>query len=90
MEQVIGAIGVDSRECFFWDVRTGAEIDLVIERGGCLHGFEFKRSLSPKFSRSMRSAIETLDLSDLTVVYPGEHTFALAENVVVKPLAEFT
>lgn len=89
MEQVIGSIGADDRACFFWAVHTGAELDLVIERGGEQHGFEFKRTLSPKFTRSMHSAFDTLELSELTVVYPGEHTFPLAENVVVKPLAAF-
>ena len=38
----------------------------------------------------MRSAIETLELSSLTVIYPGEQTFSLAEKVKVKPLIAFS
>lgn len=70
-----------------WGVHTGAGLDLVIERDGNRCGFEFKRTLSPGFSRSMRSAFETLQISELTVVFPGNNTYALAENVVVRPLA---
>ena len=89
MEQIIGALGADDRQCYFWAVHTGAELDLIIEQSRERLGFEFKRTLAPKFSRSMRSALETLELSHLTVVYPGKHTFPLAENVTVKPLAAF-
>jgi predicted AAA+ superfamily ATPase len=90
MEQVIGAIGADDRQCYFWAVHTGAELDLVLERGHERLGFEFKRTLTPTVSRSMRSALETLELSSLTVVYPGTQTFDLSEKVAVKPLAAFS
>ena len=83
------SIGVDDRHCFFWAVHTGAEIDLVVENGPNLLGFEFKRTLAPKATRSMHSAMETLGLAKLTVVYPGEKEFPLAESMVVKPLAAF-
>lgn len=90
MTQVIETTGADDRECFFWSLHSGAELDLLIERAGQRHGYEFKRTLSPVFTRAMRSAVETLELSDLTVVYPGTHSFPLAENVMVKPLAEYS
>jgi len=89
LEQVIRSIGADDRHCFFWAVHTGAEIDLVVEDGPNLLGFEFKRTLAPKVTRSMHSAMETLGLAKLTVVYPGENDFPLAESMIVKPLAAF-
>ena len=89
MEQVIRSLGVDDRHCFFWAVHTGAEIDLVIEDNRRLLGFEFKRTLAPKMTRSMRSAIETLGLSELSVVYPGREDYPLAESVVARPLRAF-
>jgi uncharacterized protein len=89
MEQVIRSLGVDERRCYCWAVHTGAEIDLVVEDGRQLLGFEFKRTLAPKTTRSMRSAIETLGLAELTVVYPGREAYPLAETITVRPLESF-
>ena len=89
MEQVIGALGADARQCYFWAVHTGAELDLIVEQGSKRLGFEFKRTLAPRFSRSMRSAFETLELTHLSIIYPGTHNFPLAENVTATPITEF-
>ena len=89
MEQLIQSLGVDERECFFWGVHTGAELDLVVDHAGEIHGYEFKRTLSPKLTRSMRSAQETLGLNSLTIVYPGDKSFPVGDGVIVKPLCEF-
>jgi hypothetical protein len=37
----------------------------------------------------MRSALDTLELSYLTLVYPGKDAFPLADNALVKPLTAF-
>jgi predicted AAA+ superfamily ATPase len=89
MEQIIEALRVDSRHCYFWAVHTGAELDLLVERGGELIGFEFKRTLSPKITPSMRSAVEMLELSRLNVVYPGKDEFPMHDKIVAAPLAAF-
>jgi len=55
--------------------------------GGKRLGYEFKWTGSPKVTRSMRSALETLKLDELTVVVPGVGvSFALEERVNVKSL----
>lgn len=89
MEQVIRSLGADERHCFFWAVHTGAEIDLVVEDGSRLLGFEFKRTLAPRMTRSLRSAIETLGLAETAIVYPGAEPYALPDSVVVRPLATY-
>ena len=89
MDQVIRALGADERQCFFWAVHTGGELDLLIEPAGKRLGFEFKRSLAPSITRSMRSALETLELSELTIVYPGDQEFPLSRSVAVRPLRCF-
>ncbi len=89
MDQVIQALGVGAQHCFFWGVHSGAELDLIVQDGGLLRGFEFKRTLSPKLTRSMRSAVETLQLSELDVIYPGTETFALTDSVYTKLLNSF-
>ncbi|RKX28094.1 MAG: hypothetical protein DRP71_17715, partial [Verrucomicrobia bacterium] len=90
MESVIRALGADDRQCFFWAVHTGAEVDLVIHDGPQLLGFEFKRTLSPKVTRSMKTAVEILGLEELTVVYPGREMFPLGDSMVAKPLQMFS
>ena len=87
MTQVLASLGADERHVFFWAVHAGAELDLVAREGRKLLGFEFKRTLAPKVTRSMRSALETLDLAELSIVYPGKETYPLAERIVVRPLA---
>ncbi len=86
MAQVIRSVGAPPQACFFWAVHTGAELDLVIDQAGVRHGFEFKRTLAPRFTPSLRSALETLDLASLTVVYPGQDAYPLAAGVTVRPL----
>lgn len=68
-------------ECFFWATQAGAELDLLVVHGNRRLGFEFKRSDSPRVTTSMRSAIETLDLSSLTVVHAGRESFPLRRDV---------
>jgi uncharacterized protein len=89
MEQVIHSLDADPCLCFFWAVHTGAELDLVIEHPTGLLGFEFKRTLSPGFSPSMASAMATLDLSELTLVYPGTESSPLAVNARARPLTDY-
>lgn len=81
LSEVITRVGARSDECFFWATHSGAELDLVISRGSRRWGFEFKRTTSPKLTRSMRSALADLRLERLDIVHAGEHTFPLSENV---------
>jgi uncharacterized protein len=82
---VIGAIasrlGARCDECFFWAAHSGAELDLLVVRGGARRGFEVKRSSSPRMTPSMRSALADLKLDSLDVVHAGEHTFDLAPRI---------
>ena len=88
METVIRHRQADSRECFFWATHNGAELDLMIDKGGRRVGYEFKRTSAPGTTKSMHSALESLELDELVVVYPGDKIFPLADRVVAKPLVE--
>lgn len=89
LETVISSEKAGYRECFFWATHNGAELDLLIDRGGKLTGYEFKRTSAPRTSRSMRSALESLELDQLIVVYPGDEEFIMAEDIVARPLSSF-
>ena len=58
-------------EAHFWATHGGAELDLVITRGGNQYGFECKLGDAPGTTRSMRVALDDLALEHLWVVYPG-------------------
>ena len=68
-------------ECFFWATHAGAEIDLVVARGRTRLGFEFKKTVAPRTTRSMHIALEDLDLDSLDVIHAGDETFPLAERI---------
>ena len=86
LEQVIQLCRADANECYFWATHTRAEMDLLIVRGAGKTAFEFKRSSAPRVTRSMHSALEDLDLDRITIVYPGDDAYPLAERIRVTGL----
>jgi predicted AAA+ superfamily ATPase len=87
LEQVIAILGAQPENCFFWAVHSQAELDLLVFHQGKKLGFEFKYSKSPTVTSSMKQAIEALDLDSLVVIYPGDHSFPLAEKITAIPLS---
>ena len=81
LEQVVARLEARSDEVFFWRTHTGAELDLLVGPESWRLGFEFKRSSTPRVTRSMHSALADLGLERLVVVHPGERSFPLAERV---------
>ncbi len=86
LEQVIQICRADADECYFWATHAHAELDLLILRGERKMAFEFKYSSAPKVTRSMRAALEDLDLDRIVVVYPGDGVYPLAERIEVANL----
>lgn len=66
----------------------GAELDLLVSRGGRRIGVEIKRADAPRLSASMRQALGDLELDQLLVVTPGERGYRLNERARVVSLAE--
>jgi predicted AAA+ superfamily ATPase len=87
VEEVLKALRPD--EAYFWATHTGAEIDLVLFKGGRRIGVECKRQDAPKLTPSMRHTLVDLKLDDPIVVYPGRRRYPLTDHVSVVPLAEF-
>jgi uncharacterized protein len=86
VEEVLKAVRPD--EAYFWATHQGAELDLLLFKGGRRFGVECKRTDAPALTPSMRIAVADLKLSRLVVVYPGERRYALADRVEAVPLAE--
>ena len=74
-------------ESAFWATHQGAEIDLLLRRGGKLYGVECKRVDAPRLTPSIRIALADLDLERVAVVYPGTKRYTVADRVEAVPLA---
>jgi len=89
LEEVIRTHQADPNECYFWATHSNAELDLLLNKDNKRLGFEFKYTGTPKLTKSMRIAMNDLALDQLTVIYPGEHDFPLAENVMARSLTNY-
>lgn len=74
-------------EAAFWATHQGAEIDLVLRRGGKLFGVECKRIDAPRLTHSIRTAVTDLNPERVAVVYPGTKRYVIADRVEAVPLA---
>jgi hypothetical protein len=85
IEQVLAAEPHD--EASFWGTHQGAEIDLILSRGGRLLGVECKRADAPRMTKSIGVALADLGLDRVAVVYPGERRYSLADRVEAVPVS---
>jgi uncharacterized protein len=81
VKELVAHLGARPEEIYFWATHAGAELDLLIVRGGRRLGFEIKRTTAPASTRSMHAALETLRLESVQVIHAGEHSFPLAPRV---------
>ncbi len=84
LEQLLRA--VKPVEAFFWATHNGAEIDLFFLSKGRRYGVEAKFIEAPKVTRSMRIALEDLDLHHLWIIYPGKVSYPAHKRITVWPL----
>ncbi|MBL8952149.1 MAG: ATP-binding protein [Myxococcaceae bacterium] len=90
LECLIRHLRVSERQVYFWATHQGAELDLLVEHDGALHGFELKHTSAPKLTESMKIALADLKLSSLHVVYPGSERWQMGPKVWAIPLAHMT
>ena len=73
---------------YFWATHQGAELDLLLIRGGRKFGVEIKRQDAPAMTPSMRIALDDLGLQSLAVIYPGSRTYRIAPRVTAVPFKD--
>ena len=88
LENLIQGLGFEDRQCYYWRTHTGAEIDLVVNEGVSLRGFEIKRSSAPRMTPSMRNALSDLGLSRIDVIHAGRETYPLTKQVRAIPFSK--
>jgi predicted AAA+ superfamily ATPase len=84
IEEAIKALHPD--EVYFWGTHNGAELDLLLLKGGKRIGIECKRMDAPHLTPSMKIAMDDLKLDRIVIFYPGEKAYPLAERIEVIPL----
>ncbi|MEN8186005.1 MAG: ATP-binding protein [Bacteroidota bacterium] len=69
---------------YFYRTAGGAEIDLILEFSLTeLWAIEIKRNSTPKVSKGYHIACEDIKATRKYVVYPGEDTFTIKNNITV-------
>jgi hypothetical protein len=81
MGEIVHRFGFSPRSCYFWGAHSGAELDLFYMAGAQRLGFEFKLSTTPRTTKSMHSAIETLELDRLYIVTPGSESWSMGQKL---------
>lgn len=89
IEQVMSYLDSYERS-FFWATHSGAELDLLVINGNKKIGFEIKYTDSPKITKSMRIAINDLNLDHLYLVIPGKEFFRLDKKIVCIGIASLS
>jgi predicted AAA+ superfamily ATPase len=74
-------LGASSDQCYFWATHQGAELDLLVVQGSKRFGFEIKRTVAPKKTKSMLLAMDALGLKQLEVVHSGKATYQLDSHI---------
>ncbi len=88
IEQLIAKSTRHNAQHYFWATHAGAELDLLMMVEGNRIGYEIKRSERPKITKSMRSAMETLKLDRLYLIYPGDRSLELDSKIFLLPAKE--
>lgn len=86
IEEVIRRLDAD-RDAYFYATHGGAELDLLITRGGRRYGFEMKYADAPTTTKSMHVVLEDLHLAHLWVIHPGNQAYLLSERITALPLS---
>ena len=88
IDNLIAAAGAE-RTAYFYRTQVGAEIDLVLEKGGRPDiAIEVKRASAPRPERGFSIACDDLKITRRYVVYPGVESFALRNGAQAISLAQ--
>jgi predicted AAA+ superfamily ATPase len=87
LEQIAQLIG-SQWQLSFYRTASGAEIDIVAERGKRKIGFEIKFSSAPAPTKGFWLAMNDLKLEQAYIIAPVESGYPLAPNVEVVPARE--
>ncbi|PIZ32694.1 MAG: hypothetical protein COY39_04845 [Alphaproteobacteria bacterium CG_4_10_14_0_8_um_filter_37_21] len=82
IEEIIRHIGSDTRY-YFWRTQAGAELDLYVLKDGKKIGFEIKLSDVPTITKSMKTAMNDLNLDHLYIVNLSNDFYQKSDRITV-------
>ncbi len=86
----IMAVTSSTVKAYFYRTADGAEIDLVLELGPQqLWAVEIKRNSAPSISKGFYIACEDIKAVRKFIVYPGQETFKIKNDIVIISLSDF-
>jgi predicted AAA+ superfamily ATPase len=88
IEQVLQTI--QPPEAYYWATYSGAELDLFFFHRGQRYGIEVKFNEAPSITQSMHISLSDLQLDHLWIIYPGESSYPVHENITVCSIASIT
>lgn len=77
-----------SAQPYFFRTAAGAELDLVMENGQKLAGYEMKFGVSPRISKGYHHAVADLQLGQGTIIYSGTEHYQLSSDARVMGLVD--
>ncbi|MBX9929903.1 MAG: ATP-binding protein [Gemmatimonadaceae bacterium] len=81
IENLLAAAG-DRYVATFYRTEDGAEVDLVLERGGVVEfAIEIKRSTAPELTKSFRLACDALRPKSAYIIHGGEDEWPMGQNI---------
>jgi uncharacterized protein len=86
IEEIIRS--VEPHDVYYWATHQGAEIDLIFFKGGRMYGIEIKRQDAPTMTKSIKTALQCLDIERIAVIYPGKRRYSVHKKVDVVPFDE--
>jgi hypothetical protein len=88
IENVLAVAG-SRRTPYYYRTEDGAEVDLLLERGGRIEmAIEIKRSTAPELSKGFRSARELLKPRESYLLHSGDEAWPVEKGVEAISLAE--
>ncbi len=89
IENLIDENNVHQYRPYFYRTQSGAEIDLVLERGGKPEiAIEIKRASAPKAGKGFHIACDDLKIKHRYIVYPGNEPYQIPNGIWITPLKE--
>lgn len=80
----------DKWQCSYYRTSAQAEIDLILEGpNNKIWAIEIKRSLAPTISKGFHYSCEDIGATHKFVIYPGQESYPMGNNIEVVGLSEF-
>jgi len=86
LEQILSSF--QDWQASFYRRATGAEIDLILEKGNRKIAVEIKVSTSPEVRRGFWNALDDLNVDEAWIVAPVKESYPYKHGVYVRPLFE--